>query len=361
MQDCLIIGGGLIGMLTARELAKSGLSVSLIEKGQLGQESSWAGGGIISPLYPWRYPDAVSQLAKWSQQHYPQLAEDLKHESGVDPELTQNGLLILAANETEQAQSWASEFDSNLRVVSAEEVETIECRLNPELHAQGIWMPGIHQIRNPRLIQALRGSLQYYGVQIIENTEVDDILFEKNRVQGVRTQEKIYYANQVVVASGAWTAQILQKQGITIEIQPVLGQMLLFRTEPGLVSRIVLSEDRYVIPRRDGRVLVGSTLEHVGFAKTTTEEAKAELHAEALRLIPALADYPIEHHWAGLRPGSPQGIPYIYEVEDKSGLFVNSGHFRNGVVLGPASVNLLTSMMLEQTPNFDLNPYNICV
>ena len=135
--------------------------------------------------------------------------------------------------------------------------------------------------------------------------------------------------------------------------------MLLFRGPVGLVRRIVLSRDRYVIPRRDGRVLVGSTLEHVEFDKSTTPAARAELHREALRLIPALADCAVEHHWAGLRPGSPIGVPFVGEHPRIQGLYVNAGHYRNGVVLGPASARLLADQMLGRTPALDPAPYRL--
>jgi len=135
--------------------------------------------------------------------------------------------------------------------------------------------------------------------------------------------------------------------------------MLLFKAAPALVRRIVLSEQRYVIPRRDGRVLVGSTLEHVGFRKQATETARAELHAMALKLIPALADCPVEHHWAGLRPGSPQGVPYIYEHPTIRSLYVNCGHYRNGVVMGPAAARLLADQVLARPPILSIAPYSL--
>ena len=138
-----------------------------------------------------------------------------------------------------------------------------------------------------------------------------------------------------------------------LPVKPVRGQMILYRAEPGVVQRIVLSQDRYVIPRRDGRILVGSTVEDVGFEKATTRAAMQELEAEARRIIPALANYPIEHHWAGLRPGSPHDIPYIMQHPRISGLFVNTGHFRNGVVLGPASARLLADILLQREPILD--------
>jgi glycine oxidase len=147
--------------------------------------------------------------------------------------------------------------------------------------------------------------------------------------------------------------------GMQMEVAPVRGQMILFRAEPGVLQHIVLHHDRYLIPRRDGRILVGSTLEYTGFEKETTAEALEALRAFALEMLPALKDYPVEHHWAGLRPGSPAGIPYISEHPEIDGLYVNAGHFRNGVVLGPASAHVMASLITGAESDIGPLPYGL--
>ncbi|MDH3948258.1 MAG: glycine oxidase ThiO [Gammaproteobacteria bacterium] len=354
--DCLVVGGGLIGMLTARELAQAGLSIGLVERGETGRESTWAGGGILSPLYPWRYPAAVSALASWSQARYPALAEALQAESGIDPEYQHNGLLILDTEEAEQAQRWATQWQHSLELVNAGQIRELEPALG-DVPARAVWIPEVGQMRNPRLAQALRKSIENQAVHLFEHTLVKGLLLGEHAVHGLMTEQGEFKADRVVIAGGAWSARLLESTGVELPVRPVRGQMILYRAEPNIVQRIVLSRDRYVIPRRDGRILVGSTLEEVGFDKSTTRAAMQELEGEACRLIPALAGYEIEHHWAGLRPGSPHGIPYIMQHPRIEGLFINTGHFRNGVVLGLASARLLADILLERQPILEPAPY----
>ncbi len=354
--DCLVIGGGLIGMLTARELAQGGGRVALLERGETGREASWAGGGILSPLYPWRYPESVTRLATWGQVRYEALAKALAEESGVDPQWTPNGLLMLDVEDGAAACAWAERFGADLMQIDAVDLHGLEPRLGPQAQS-GWWMPAVAQIRNPRLVRALRGSLEALGVTLMAQCEVNGFLYDGDRVTGVETRVSREYAEAVIVAAGAWSARLLAETGLSLQVEPVRGQMLLFRGPAGRVARIVLSQDRYVIPRRDGRVLVGSTTERVGFDKAITAAARTGLRQAALRLIPALADYPIEHHWAGLRPGSPDGVPGIGPHPGLRGLYLNTGHYRNGVVLGPASARLTADWVLGREPCLDPAPY----
>ncbi|MGF1643773.1 MAG: NAD(P)/FAD-dependent oxidoreductase [Thiotrichales bacterium] len=357
MSDCVIVGGGISGLLCARLLADQGLNISLFDQGAFGRESSWAGGGIISPLYPWRYPDAVNALAAYSQAEYPSLAAELHDETGIDPEWVRSGILI--ADAEPEADAWANRWRLTLtRVNDAAALTAIQTGLALAPDNLG-WMPDIAQIRNPRLMKALLASvLRRASISCHPRTEVNEIVVENGRVRGVRAGGAFHAGERVLVTAGAWSQALLPA---TIPakptIYPVKGQMILLRTEPGTLAPMVMREGRYLIPRRDGRVLVGSTLEHAGFDKITDDTARVALLSFASDLYPALARAPMEHHWAGLRPGAPEGIPYIGALPGASGLFINAGHYRNGVVMGLGAARLAVDLLVGRPACVDPAPY----
>ena len=360
MSDFLIIGGGVIGMMTALQLADAGQSVTLIERGECGREASWAGGGIVSPLYPWRYGTPVSRLSRWSEGFYPELSLRLLEETGIDPEYRQKGLLYLRVEDEARALEWAREVGKPLERVGPEVIYAKEPAAAPGCE-QALWMPTLGSIRNPRLGQALRARLAAMSAVTLREHEAV-VGLERDAggaVIGAQTRAGRVTADRVIVCGGAWAAQLLESVEVVLPVRPVKGQMILFKAPPGLVQRVVLMDGRYVIPRGDGRVLAGSTLEEAGFDKALSGEARESLWQSATRIVPALADCEVEHHWAGLRPGSPEGIPFIGAVPGVENLWVNAGHYRNGLVLAPASTRLLVDELLGREPIIDPGPYRL--
>ncbi len=356
MYDCVVVGGGLIGMLSARQMKLEGRSVLLLDQGSLGAESSWAGGGILSPLYPWRYADAVSRLAAYSASHYHSLAQTLMQESGIDPEWTQSGLLMLDSDEKTQAQAWAQQFAVELQILERKSIEALEPALATQTN-EALFLPSVAQLRNPRLVKALKASLQYHQIDVSEHEAANTIEQKNGRVVAVNTARRRIPTETVIITAGAWSAALLAQAGIQVEVEPVRGQMLIYKAVPELIRHIILDQGHYLIPRRDGRILIGSTLEYVGYDKSTTEQARQQLSTRAVELLPALVQYQIEKHWSGLRPGSPSGIPYIGCHADTEGLYFNCGHFRYGVILGLASVQLLHELIHGRKPILDPAPY----
>lgn len=352
MSDCIIIGAGIIGMMTARELAKAGLNVTLLDRQQAGQESSWAGGGILAPLFSWRYPDAVTHLAQYSQRYYEDLSLELLEQTGIDSEWQRDGLIVVGNDEQQQVIKWAADFDYKVEIFDKKELPQLEPQLADHFDS-ALYFPEIAQIRNPRLVKAMHSSLDDLNIKLLENTAVDEILTNQNRVIGVTANGLKMEANQVVVASGAWSANLL-KPLYDLKVEPVRGQMLSFKAQPKMLQHIVLGSDHYLIPRRDGRILAGSTLEYVGFDKVPTQAAFEKLYKRALNIVPSLAECPLELQWSGLRPGNErEGVPFIEAVEDIEGLYVNTGHFRNGVILGLASARLMADLVLGRDPILD--------
>ncbi|GEN26739.1 glycine oxidase ThiO [Halovibrio variabilis] len=357
MRDFLIIGGGVIGMMTALQLADAGQQVTLVERGECGKEASWAGGGIVSPLYPWRYAPAISQLSRWSEGVYPSLALRLLEETGIDPEYRQKGLLYLNVDDADQALRWARQLGKPLERVGADFVRHKE----PGVTMAGdsaLWMPTLGSVRNPRLAKALKARLAAMPqVTLKEQCEVAGFIQTHGQVAGVATSQGPLTAERIIVCGGAWAAQLLATLTVELPVRPVKGQMIAYQAPPGLVQRVVLKDGRYIIPRADGLLLVGSTLEEKGFDKTTNAAALASLQRSAEAIVPALAECPVAHQWAGLRPGSPAGVPFIGALPEWPNVFINAGHYRNGLVLAPASTHLLVDQLLGREPLIDPAPY----
>lgn len=353
----VVVGGGVIGLLTAFNLAAKVGHVVVCDQGEVGRESSWAGGGIVSPLYPWRYSPAVTALAHWSQDFYPQLGERLFASTGVDPEVHTTGLYWLDLDDEAQALAWAELEQRPLSAVDISAAYDAVPVLGPGFK-RAIYMAGVANVRNPRLVKSLKAALLAMpNVTLREHCQITGFAQQGGRVTGVQTADGVLAADEVVLSAGAWSGDLLATLGLALPVEPVKGQMILFKCAEDLLPSMVLAKGRYAIPRRDGHILVGSTLEHAGYDKTPTGDALQSLKASAVELLPELEGATVVAHWAGLRPGSPEGIPYIGPVPGHAGLWLNCGHYRNGLVLAPASCQLFTDLLTGAEPIIDPAPY----
>lgn len=373
-SNTLIIGGGIIGLLTARELVKTGRSITVLERNKgAGLESSWAGGGILTPLYPWRYPDAVTDLSAFGYRNYPKLAADLFKATGVDPEYIRSGHLVLNTEDFQLANSWSKEFCRKVSYnhkarfftrVSNKEIAKIEPEV-AEGFLNAFWLPAIGQVRNPCLMRSLIKDLIQKGVKIITRASVEKINTASGKVVSVETSLGKKSAENYLLAAGAWSASLLKDTGVSLDVEPVRGQMILFRAEPGRLRKIIINNGKYLIPRRDGHILAGSTLEYVGFNKDITDSAYSELWQAAVDMVPFLKNVPVVNQWAGLRPGSANGIPTIDRHPEFGNLVICSGHFRNGVILGLGSARIAAGLIEDSNLNKSLissvSPYSLIV
>lgn len=343
-------------MMTARDLALRGANVTLFDRGSAGGESSWAGGGIISALIPWRAAEQINQLTLWGHTHYEQLAQSLYDETNIDAQWYQSGMCVLAQDH-DDGFNWAKEHKLDVERLDQQEVAALFSDGKASRHnSSAIRLPSVAQIRNPRLVKALHASLVKLGVNIIEHCLVESIDEQKDKSFTVATSGKHYSADKVVVCSGAWATQLVPEL-TQRDVKPMRGEMLLYKAEPGLLPHIMVSEDCYLIPRRDGHILCGSTVSDVGFDRSTTQQALEQLSARAECLLPSLEGVSIVGHWAGLRPGSDTGVPVISRSADHENLFVSCGHFRNGIAMAPASAQLMADLVEGVESPLDILPY----
>ena len=325
MSDCLIIGGGVIGMMNARELALAGAQVTLVDQQACAQESSWAGGGIISPLYPWKYDDLTNELSLASQAVYEQLCAQILEDTGLDPQYLKSGLLMIDEYESDEAKAWMARYGLNYRS-----------------HPHGALFDNIAQVRNPRLLKALKADIIQKGVKIIEQVKIEKLLTQHHKALGVASNNQTYLADCVVACSGAWSSEWLD---LKEEIFPMKGQMIVLKSKPDVVEHIVLDQGLYIIPRQDGRILVGSTMQNVGFDRSTDEQTRHSLHEFASQKFSALARAKVEHHWAGFRPASKSSKVMLGKHAQFDNVFLNTGHFRNGLNTAPESANRVTQLI----------------
>jgi glycine oxidase len=335
ISDFVVVGAGIIGLTSARELAGRGARVTVVEKSEAGREASWAGAGILATLPPWEYPAKLNQLAVESAEMYPSLVKELERETGIDAEYLRSGALVLPPYDEERATSWRS-------VNPGAAVEVPRGEFNLPHADEALLLPSVAQVRTPRLLRALASSVRQRDVQILEHSEAVTLEVSRNRVEAVVTSKERIKAGAVIVCAGAWSQQVLGNLALGFETEPVKGEMLLFNCEPGLLQPIVLQGELYLVPRRDGHVLAGSSTERCGFDKTASAAFRQHVLNWANRVLPQLNAHTLVAQWTGLRPAAE--TPTIARHPRIENLYVNSGHFRYGVTMAPGSARRLADI-----------------
>jgi glycine oxidase len=355
--DVLILGGGVIGLTCAYFLAREGVRVEVVDKGDFGQEASWAGAGILVPGSKNYARTPGELLHAHGVAMFPALSAELREQTGIDNGYFRCGGLEIIRPGEPVTREWRAEG------VAFEALdEKALKRLEPMLVAKGIGtvyhLPDMAQVRNPRHLKALLAACAASGVSLVPDCPVHGFDRAGESISGVRTCYKSLIAGKYVVAAGAWTEGLLDPLGVRLGIHPVRGQIAMLNTRTARIRQVVMLGKRYMVQRPDGRLLVGSTEEDVGFDKNTTAGAIADLLQFACSLVP-LGDAPLERCWAGLRPASPDGLPYLGPVPGFANLFVAAGHFRSGIQMSPATGMLVKELLLGQPTALPVEPFRL--
>ena len=345
----IIIGGGIVGIMTALECAYLDAEVTLLERGRLGCGATGAAGGILAPLYPWQCTPPMTDLLLFSQQCWGQLLPELTLDD-VSHMPLQQGVLCLDQDEFPAAEIWIEQHHWPHEWWDRSE---LRCRV-PGLTADGgLLLSEVKYIDPTLLLSALVRRLEKMNVRIIENTPVQAIISDKQQDAGVQTHAELFSGDCVIVCAGAWSTQLCDD----LHVRPVRGQMIEYQCPKPILAQAVVAEGRYLIPRPDGRLLVGSTVEDCGFDNRITAQARADLSIFAEQKLAALKTLKISRQWAGLRPGSPRSAPLLGWHPNMTGVFLNTGHFRTGIALASGSARLAAQMIHDQAPSLATAPF----
>jgi glycine oxidase len=358
VTDAIVIGAGIVGLQAARTLAGAGAAVLVVERHHVGAEASSAAAGILAAQTETEEDSPLLPLALAAREYHPRLALELAEETGIDVDHSKRGLLTVAFTEEREAALVAKAERQRAKgmdvvVLDAADVREAEPNINPAVR-KALFFAGDHHVDNKRLTRALAASAVARGASLLCGRPAA-LLVEAGRVVGVRAGNETFRAPAVLNASGAW-AGLLAGDPAPPPVEPIRGQMVAFDVSPPLLRRVVYSDHGYLVPRSDGRVLAGSTTDRAGFDKSVTAAGLREVLQTALQIAPILADVRVCETWAGLRPGTPDGLP-ILGPGATPGLFHAAGLYRNGILLGPLVGEIAADLLLGGVPRIDIAPF----
>ncbi len=359
--DAVIIGGGVIGCSIAWRLAQGGMRVAIIERGEIGHEASWAAGGMLAPLAEANKADSFFEFAVASRAMYADFAAELREVSGVDIEYRTEGTLYLALTNEDEAElehrwQWQHEAGLNLKKLKSDCVLKLEPSLNPKLR-WALKFPDDHQVNSRQLVTALEVALAKSNVDILAQTEVEEILQARNQVSGVATSGGEIKANSVILAAGSWSGLLHTK--LKSHVEPIRGQMIALEMTETKLNHVVYSSRGYLIPRLSGIVIAGATTEKVGFNKSNTAGGISTIVGKAVEIAPQASALKIHEMWSGLRPGSSDELPILGADPEINGLIYATGHYRNGILLTPITAQAVSELVLKGESKFDLKAFGI--
>lgn len=361
--DVCVVGGGVIGCSIAYYLAKKGLRPLVVEKNTLGSQSTQAGAGMLGAQVEMEKPDPLFSLGIQSRALYKSLQAELKDISGVDIELQTSGILRLAVSEEDRnslldRMSWQSAHGQKSDWLEDEDLRRdFGDLLGPTYGA--LFLPDDHQVRNIALLTALVSAATLLGAAFLENTETIRFVQKGSRVLGVETNNGRFEADSVILAAGAWSGLLAQTAGFELPVFPVKGQAVLAQTHAPLTPFTVFTHGTYMVPKLVGHLYIGATTENIGFDTAPTLQGISRLLTDAARIMPPLKRLGFQASLVGLRPGSADGLPFLGEVPGFDGLYVASGHLRNGVLLAPITGQIMSELVTGHKPDINMEPFRV--
>lgn len=355
----LVIGGGIIGCATAWELAKVGHAVTLLERATPGAEASGAAAGLLALVGQSATP-ALRDLAVASWRLYPTVVEELRTLTGIDVEYVTRGTIypLHTAGDVRLAESraaWAL-GESGVESWDRTEVQSREPALSPKV-AGAMFVRGDHWVNNQRLVVAYAQAAAAAGVTFITGCDVSRVVVERGRCRGVVAQGDRHEADVTLLAAGAWTGGLAASFGARLPVEPRRGQMAALAHVPPVLGHCIHGDEVYLVPRPSGELLIGATVERVGFQRAVTAEGIAGLLQAAIDLVPALAGLPISRTWYGFRPWAPDNLPILGPWPGVEGLWVATAHFRHGILLAPITARLMTEWITGGRPALAGSPF----
>ncbi|MGH9818844.1 MAG: glycine oxidase ThiO [Pyrinomonadaceae bacterium] len=349
-SDILIIGAGVIGLSIARELHKKAVGkIIVVDRGTAGHGASWAAAGMLAPQSECDRIDDFYRLCTGSRDMYLDFANELVEETGVDIELDRGGTMYLAFTDHDVAGirarcEWQRSAGLEIESLSAVECRTLEPAIAEDVR-EGLFLSNDWQVENRKLIAALIEFTRRNDIAIIENTRINSLLTNGD----ARSDDGgTFSAGQVIVATGAWTSLIkIGEAPLSVEVKPIRGQMICFKQSERQFKKVICSPRGYIVPRADGRVLAGATVEDVGFESVNTDEGIRTLRKHAAEISPILTKMRIADRWAGLRPYAADGSPVLGRLLHAQNLFVATAHYRNGILLAPVTAKIMADAIVD--------------
>ncbi|MFD2044619.1 glycine oxidase ThiO [Ornithinibacillus salinisoli] len=363
IYDAIVVGGGINGGSIAYNLAKKGKKVLLLEKDILASKSSGAAAGMLAAQVELDEDGPLFALAKESRSMFPSIAEEIKELSGIDIELVNKGMYKIALSEQEENEykqiiDLQQQAGEQAEWISQEEIRRREPALsNAITGAMFIQKDG--QVSAPKITEGFLKAAAVLGVVIKEYTEVFSFQVENGKIAGVITNVGKFESDTVIVAGGAWTQKLLSEAGVQLQTYPVKGECFSVRTHQPLITRTIFSPGCYLVPKMGGRLLVGATVKPNTFDQTVTVDGISSLMEKAKKLVTSIVDAEWEKAWAGIRPQTGDGLPYLGEHPKYKGLFIATGYYRNGILLSPITGEIIASLVTGESIPIDLTAFRI--